>query len=189
MPIEGRKEVCLDRELLQIVQEASRLEQKVTRLFELLRDPVYRYLTLILGNRSDAEDLTQEVFLRLYASLAKGQAVENVRAWLFRVAQNLAVDLLRKAHRIEPLEPEVWAEFCLRRLDPSPSAELQMLEQEQRKAFLADLWRVSPQERHCLFLRLEGLSYSEIAEVLGISSTTVPTFLSRAIKKLRKAHD
>ena len=60
MPIEGRKEICLDRELLRIVQEVSRLEQKVTKLFELLRDPVYRYLTLVLRNRSDAEDLTQE---------------------------------------------------------------------------------------------------------------------------------
>jgi RNA polymerase sigma factor (sigma-70 family) len=189
MPIEGRKEICLDRELLRIVQEVSRLEQKVTKLFELLRDPVYRYLTLVLGNRSDAEDLTQEVFLRFYTCLAKGQAVENVRAWLFRVAQNLAVDLLRKSHRMEPMQPEAWDQLALQRLDPSPDAELQIMEQEQRRAFLVSLRKLSPQERHCLYLRSEGLSYNEIAEILGIAATTVPTFLSRGIKKLRKNHD
>jgi RNA polymerase sigma-70 factor, ECF subfamily len=186
--IEG-KAVGFDGELLRIVQEGSRLEQKVSKLFELLRDPVYRYLALVLGNQSDAEDLTQEVFLRLYTRLAKGQRVENVRAWLFRVAQNLAVDLLRKKHRLEPVEPEVWAQLSLERRDPSPSAEQKVLDQERRQTFLMGLQRLSSQERHCLYLRIEGLSYSEIAEVLGISATTVPTFLSRGIKKLRKTHE
>jgi RNA polymerase sigma factor (sigma-70 family) len=63
------------------------------------------------------------------------------------------------------------------------------MEQEQRRAFLVSLRKLSPQERHCLYLRSEGLSYNEIAEILGIAATTVPTFLSRGIKKLRKNHD
>jgi RNA polymerase sigma-70 factor (ECF subfamily) len=187
--IEGNKAICLDRELLRIIEETSRLEQKVARLFELLRDPIYRYLVLVLGNRSDAEDLTQEVFLRLYVCLAKGQKVENCRAWLFRVAQNLTIDLQRKTHRSEPLDPKVWAQFCSDRPDPSPDAESRLLDLEQRRTFLAGLQRLSPQESHCLYLRIEGLSYNEIAEVLGVAPTTVPTFLSRGIKKLRKTHD
>ncbi len=189
MAIEGRKEICLDGELLRVVQGTSRLEQKVSRLFELLRDPVYRYLILVLGNRSDAEDLTQEVFLRLFTSLTRGQTVENVRAWVFRVAQNAAVDLQRRKHRTESMEPEAWTEICSLRHDPAPDAESRMLDQERRETYLAKLQRLSPQERRCLYLRIEGLSYIEIAEVLGIANTTVPTFLSRGIKKLRKNYD
>jgi hypothetical protein len=85
----------------------SALRQKVTQVFELLRDPVYRYLFRVLDNRDEAEDLTQEVFLRLYAHLQKGNPVANVRAWVFRVAHNLAIDQQRKKGRLEPLESSV----------------------------------------------------------------------------------
>lgn len=185
---ESGQSICLDGELLRVMQETSGLEQRVSQLFELLRDPVYRYLVLTLGNRADAEDLTQEAFLRLYTSLAKGQAVENVRAWIFRVARNLAIDQQRKKTSVEAADAEAWVQVCLLRPDPTPDAELRLLDQERRERFQAALQGLSTQERHCLYLRIEGLSYSEIAEVLGISSTTVPTFLSRGLKKLRQTH-
>src|SRR3984893_6810424 len=86
----------LDAELSFSITNSSTLQQRVTKIFELLRDPVYRYLFRVLDNPHEAEDLTQEVFLRLYMYLHKGQTVTNIRAWVFRVAHNLAIDQHRK---------------------------------------------------------------------------------------------
>ena len=100
-------ELWLDSHVLRDMQNASRLEQKVSELFELLRDPIYRYVCRLIGKRAEAEDLTQETFLRLYDSLQKGQAMGNVRPWLYRVAHSLAIDWLRQQGRLEQIEDDV----------------------------------------------------------------------------------
>ena len=85
-------ELGVDSTVLGLMQRTVTLEEKVSQLFELLRDPVYLYLTAVLGNSAEAEDITQETFLRLYRALHRGQVINNVRFWLFRVAHNLAFD-------------------------------------------------------------------------------------------------
>jgi DNA-directed RNA polymerase specialized sigma24 family protein len=72
------------------MQRTLTLEEKVSQLFELLRDPIYLYLIAVLGNPAEAEDVTQEVFLELYRALHRGRVINNVRLWLFRVAHNVA---------------------------------------------------------------------------------------------------
>src|SRR2546425_13208520 len=84
--------LCVDSTVLGLMQRTVTLEEKVSQLFELLRDPVYLYLMAVLGNSAEAEDITQESFLRLYRALHRGQAITNARFWLFRVAHNLAFD-------------------------------------------------------------------------------------------------
>src|SRR5258706_12501244 len=98
------KALLLDRELLFALRKTSTLKQKVAEIFELLRDPVYRYLFRVLENTQEAEDLTQEVFLRLYSYLHNGQTVVNIRAWVFRVAHNLAIDQQRRQVVLGPLD-------------------------------------------------------------------------------------
>ncbi len=176
-------ELRLDGVELCDIQGASRLEQKVTELFELLYEPVHRYVRGITGAQAEAEDLAQEAFLRLYTCLQKGQPVGNVRAWVFRVAHNLAIDHLRKASHLEQAVPEVW-QLNEARPDLAPNAEQRLLEQEQRQRLRRALLRLSPQERYCLDLRAEGLGYREIGEVLGISISSVNTFLGRGVKKI-----
>ena len=79
--------------------------------------------------------------------------------------------------------PEVW-EASEERPDLAPNAEQRLLEQEQQQRLRRAMMRLSPQERYCLDLRAEGLSYREIAEVLGISVSSVNTFLGRGVKKI-----
>ena len=179
-------EICWDGEVPHAVEQGSRLEQTVSKLFELLKDPICRYLTLTLRARGEAEDLTQEVFLRLYTALACGQRIKSVRAWVFRVARNLATDLQRKKDLVVRVDPESFITLCVQCPDPSPDAEQMVLEGEKQRRLEESLSCLSRQEQQCIFLRLEGLSYLEIAEVLGISRTTVPTYLSRGMKKLAK---
>ncbi len=175
-------ELWLDSRLLREMQGTTRLEQKVAELFELLRDPLYRYLCRLIGKRPEAEDLTQETFLRLFDALQKGHAMGNVRPWLYRVAHNLAIDWLRQQGRLEQIEEDTLPFAAV--VDAAPSAEQRLLAHERHHRLQVVLSGLSPQQRHCLFLRAEGLSYREVGEVLGISISSVATFLGRAIKHI-----
>ncbi|MGH9915795.1 MAG: RNA polymerase sigma factor, partial [Pyrinomonadaceae bacterium] len=95
-----------------------KLEQKVGQLFERLRDPIYRYLVTTFGNPAEAEEITQEAFLRLYRHLHGGQSVDDARAWIFRVAHNLAVDQLKERTHIAPIDSASWNEICRLLQDP-----------------------------------------------------------------------
>lgn len=182
----GTAELRLDQGLLCPSREASELERVITEVFALLRDPVYRYLTSTLGSRAEAEELTQETFLRLLAHLQKGQAVEHVRAWVFRVAHNLALNALRKRSRQETEIPADWEQRHVEQADPAPSAEERVIEQELQHRVSRAMSHLSPQERYCLELKAEGLTYREIAEALDIRPGSVATFLTRGVGKLTR---
>jgi RNA polymerase sigma-70 factor (ECF subfamily) len=177
----------LDVDLSFSLQNSSALKQRVAKVFELLRDPVYRYLFRVLDNQHEAEDLTQEVFLRLYVYLRKGQTVVNIRAWVFRVAHNLAIDQQRRKIQFEPMNSDGWDQTC----DPAPGAEQRILTGERHTRLRHALALLCAQEKHCLELRAEGLSYKEIAEILEMRMPTLVKYLGRIIQKLVRetAHD
>jgi len=158
------------------------IEEQVTRAFEEVRDDVYRYLLTLGLPPPQAQEATQEVFLRLYLALRNGDAIQNRRGWVFRVAHNLGLDW-RAKERTQPFDSEM--EALLR--DMRPGADASLIERERMKQ-IADAWKtLSAQQRQCLYLRAEGLKYREIGEVLGISISTVREFLTRAITKLQRA--
>ncbi len=161
--------------------EVAALDQHVREVFLAWREPVYRYLLAVTGNAVDAEDLAQETFIRLFQDLQKERRIDSPRAWLFRVAHNLAVDFNRQPYRSRAADCRVLDGEAGARQDPAPNAESEILEREQRERLLA---RLSPQERRCMELRTEGFRYREIAEILGIRVPTVQTVLARAIRKL-----
>ena len=160
------------------------LEQQIQKAFEELREPVYRYLAST-EKCSDAEDLTQEAFLRLYRHLQAGHGVDNVRAWIFRVARNLRIDAGRgSARHFAHATPAEWAAIQDARTDARPDPEAQLLDRE-RWEFLTDAMRgLTEKQRESLHLRAEGLTYREIAEVLGVSISTVVDAVRRALEKL-----
>jgi RNA polymerase sigma-70 factor (ECF subfamily) len=82
------------------------LENTVTQLFEEFRAPLYRYLVLIIWNPGEAEDLVQEVFVRLLGQLNDGKSIDNLRAWLFRVGHNLAANRLRSERKSDSLSED-----------------------------------------------------------------------------------
>jgi RNA polymerase sigma-70 factor (ECF subfamily) len=161
----------------------------VTELFELLREPLYRYLTAVFGDPAAAEDITQEVVLRLYRVLHAGQAVANVRCWAFRVAHNVAVNQRKHDQFMAPLDGRSWEDVCATLADTSLDPEQQLLREERFRQIHAALGRLTLPERQCLFLRAEGLRYREIADVLGVGVPTVNEYLRRAIKKLSPQHN
>lgn len=141
---------------------------------------VERYAYALLGNRSEAEDITQECFVRLMQSLHSGTHIERVLPWMLRVTHNLALDLITRRPREVSLEVSQVALLADQTQDP----ELAASEQERREQVRRALASLSLQELRCWTLRAEGLKYREIAEILGVQVGTVATFLVRAAEKL-----
>lgn len=158
------------------------LQDEVARLFEDTREDVYRYLVMLGLHPPQAQETTQEVFLRLCATLRKGEAIENQRAWVFRVAHNLGLNTRQRQNSFAPLEPELESRLA----SPQQSPEQAVLDRERRLRFSQAVQGLSDQQRRCLFLRMQGLRYQEIGAVLGIGASTVGEFLQRAIVRLRK---
>jgi RNA polymerase sigma-70 factor (ECF subfamily) len=133
--------------------------------------------------QSQAQEVAQEVYLRLYQTRRKGEEILNVRAWLFRVAHNLSLNLRSREKPFPSLNPE-WERFTALRVE---SPERAILDREKARKVQSALETLSPQQRNCLYLRSEGLRYREIADVMGISPNTVNEFLRRAIARLAEA--
>jgi RNA polymerase sigma-70 factor (ECF subfamily) len=158
------------------------LRDQVTQLFVEAREDVYRYLLTLGLYPPQAQEAAQEVFLRLYVALRKGDDIQNRRAWIFRVAHNLGLKVRQRQRTQPPFEPEMEARLS----DPRENPERDLLERERQLRLHSAIKDLSDQQKRCLFLRMEGLRYAEIAEVLGISIPTVGEFLRRAIHRLRK---
>lgn len=158
------------------------LQDQVAQLFEEARDDVYRYLLSLGLYPPQAQEGTQEVFLRLYTTLKKGEEIQNPRGWIFRVAHNLGLKIRARQSSQAPYDPELESKLAGTALDPEQDA----IEREQSLRFQQAVERLSEQQRRCLLLRLEGLRYPEIGLVLGISPSAVGEFLRRAISRLKK---
>lgn len=174
-----------DLAALDEVLRGSDVDQVVTELFARLHAPVQRYVAGIVGNHQDAQDVAQDAFIRLHAALKAGQSIARVRGWLFRIAHNCAIDL-RRRQGVQAADEEIAAVDLE---DLTPDAEQRLLLRERHRHVLAGLAWLSPQERRCLALRAEGLSYREIGEVLNLRVSSVATFVMRGIKKIARALD
>jgi RNA polymerase sigma-70 factor (ECF subfamily) len=142
---------------------------------------VLRTAFRILGNWADAEDVAQEVFLRLHRHglVNKGGFANDAAAggWLYRVTVNLCVDRTRSARPSQEL-PDVAS------LDRS--AEAAVLVEEKKQRLMAALATLPTKERAAVVLReIEGLSTAEVAAALGSSEVTVRSQISKALVRLR----
>jgi len=159
------------------------LQDQVARLYEDLRDDVFRYLVLIGVPPDEAQELCQEVFLRLYVALRKGQQVSNQRAWVFTVARNCAISARASSAAMAEFDAAIEEQL----ISKSPSPERVLIDRERMLRLHKAVSSLSQQQRQCLHLRVEGFRYREIAEILGVASSTVGEFLQRAVCRLRKA--
>jgi RNA polymerase sigma-70 factor (ECF subfamily) len=146
---------------------------------------VYRLAFRLTGNSHDAEDLTQEVFVRVFRSLPT-YSPGTFEGWLHRITTNLFLDMTRRRQRIrfEGLGEETAAK--LRGAEPTPSQAFDERHLDfDIAAALADL---PPEYRAAVVLcDIEGLTYEEIADVLGVKLGTVRSRIHRGRAQLRAA--
>ena len=153
---------------------------EATDLYRELRQPLLRYLAGLGLSADEAQDVVQDAFLSLHKHLSMGGSQANIRSWLFRVAHNRARNHQTSyGNRMgEPLDPV----FDTASTDATP--EQAVLAKEKARQLANAVRSLAEQERECLMLRAEGLTYREIGEVLGIPTSTVSDLVERAIKKL-----
>jgi RNA polymerase sigma-70 factor (ECF subfamily) len=148
---------------------------------------IYAMVFRLLGNADDAFDITQEVFIRAYRASAKNGMDMNVPAWLYRIAVNASLDVLRRRKRITwmPWDPSIHAGASKSSKYDEPEANY--LRQQTRKAVQDVLNRLKPHHRIILVLReYQNLSYQQIAEVMGLSEGAAKSMLHRAREKFRE---
>ena len=142
---------------------------------------------MMSGNTEEAQDLTQDAFVKAYTALPKMPADLKVKPWLYRIATNVCIDALRRKRLIK-WQP--WDRFLalFHPLQVSPdSPERQALQQEEREQVRQVFARLTPKHRRCLALReYQGLSYAEIARELETTPNTVKTLLYRAREAFRR---
>ena len=133
----------------------------------------------LIGNMADAQDISQEVFLKLYRNLRKVDG-DRIVPWLYRVTVNACRDLQRRKRPESPVE--FMEDLPAGGMDPQQAAT----ESERRRALEMSLRMLPEKERAALVLRdLEGLTTEEVARVLGSSEATVRSQISKARVKVR----
>jgi RNA polymerase sigma-70 factor (ECF subfamily) len=158
--------------------------ERLLKAFDSARPDLVQTLARMLGNNDDAQDASQEAFLKCWRSRDQVGDVENLRAWIFRVGLNAARDLQRNVwrHRAKPLtQPCALPD----RPRPSPSEEVLHKETLDRLRFaLADLRK---EERDIFLMRQNSdLTYEEIGSVRRTPVGTVKTRMRAALQKLRE---
>ncbi len=146
---------------------------------------VYNLALRMLGNAEDALDASQETFFRAYRALGSFRGDSKFSVWLYRMASNICLDMLRKAGRRDEtsLTGEEQEDIPLSdsRFDPQAALE----RSEVRRAVREGLDRLDPAFRQALVLRdVNGLSYDEIAQALDLEAGTVKSRIFRARRKL-----
>ncbi len=162
-------------------------------LVETHKKKVYFLALDMVGNPADAEDVSQEVFLKVFRSFDTFRQGAKLGSWLYRITYNACIDHLRKrASTPDPMEDDAL-EAGFRShpqvsgpreaTDPAMAAEHAQLRERIERA----LETVSPQEKAVFLLRHhEDLALGDIAEAMGLSVGSVKSYLFRAVRKLRK---
>jgi RNA polymerase sigma factor (sigma-70 family) len=146
---------------------------------------VYRLAYRLSGNRADAEDLTQDVFVRVFRSL-DSFTPGTFEGWLHRVTTNLFLDGARRKARIR--FDSIGDQGDLRISGRAPSSDREVLDSVFDSDVESALQDLAPEFRAAVVLcDIEGLSYEEIADVLGVKTGTVRSRIHRGRSQLRKA--
>jgi RNA polymerase sigma-70 factor (ECF subfamily) len=157
--------------------------EQIAQLYVEARDDVFRYLVAMGVSSAQAQDLAQESFLRLYERLAEGVRIQEPRAWLFRVAHNLAWNARAREWAFEPFDESVHAAPQ----QPDSGVEDGVIGRERMARVARAVASLSPQQKQVLEMRASGLRNREIAATLDIGISTVFEFVTRAVARLRRA--
>lgn len=150
---------------------------------------VYNLALRMTGNSEDAADMAQEAFIKAYNSLTAFRGDSKFSVWLYRIVSNVCLDFLRSRSRKQTVslstENDDGEEVELDIADETHSPEQLLDRSLTRDAVRRGLAALPPDHREILLLReIQGLSYEEIADVLGLEAGTVKSRIFRARKKL-----
>jgi RNA polymerase sigma-70 factor (ECF subfamily) len=164
------------------VQELTAEHAELSAVFRDYNVRVFHYALQLVGDREDALDITQETFLRLHRHWNRRDDSRPVVAWLYAIARNLAIDLLRKRGTRNETEED---------LNLPDAASVTPEDAASNSALRARLWTAirglpDPLKEVLLLRDWHGMRYAEIAEITGTNPTTVTSRLYEARQRLRR---
>src|SRR4030066_2488653 len=166
--------------------------EEFSRLVNAYSSKIYRLATKMLIHQKDAEDVLQETFIKAYRGLKSFDGRSKISTWLYRIATNEALMVIRRKHPEvvsidEPVETEAGEQEPVQIIDWCCLPEEELLSDESRERLDAAVQRLPESLRVVFLLRdMNDLSTHETAEVLGLTDTAVKTRLSRARLRLRE---
>ena len=166
-----------------VIRRAQRGDERafalIVRAYEA---PIFNYVLRMVGDRTLAEDLTQDVFLRVFRGLRGYSRRARFTTWLFQVAKNRVIDEMRAAER----RPRT-----LVAIEDAPQLEVVDAPIEQSEAIhilLSEVDKLSPDLKESLLLRdIAGLSYNEISDTLDVTLATVKWRIFKAREEVQQA--
>ena len=170
-------------------------EQSFGLLLQRYRTPLVNFLYRMVRSREQAEDLAQEVFIRVYRAREEYVPSAKFTTWLFRIATNLALNSLRD-HRHEKLEISMDApvtadaedgdERHFEVADKHPTVEQELVEEDRKKMIRHAIEKLPEKQRAAVLLhKYQELDYAEIAKILSCSESALKSLLFRAYETLR----
>jgi RNA polymerase sigma-70 factor (ECF subfamily) len=166
--------------------------EEFSRLVEAYSSKIYRLAIKMLNRQEDAEDVLQETFVKAYRGLKSFDGRSKLSTWLFRIATNEALMVIRRKHPEtvsidEPIETEEGEQEPVQIIDWCCLPENELLSEETKEILDAAVQKLPERLKVVFLLRdIDDLSTHETAEVLGLSETAVKTRLSRARLRLRE---
>ena len=171
-----------DEELVQAYRDGD--PSAFEALFERHRSRVFHFVLRMIGNRAEAEEVFQDIFLRVHRKLDRYESQGQFSAWLFSVANRMCLDALRKRKR------ERWLSFGIKTEDPVANSdpERELYEDQIRVKVMREVDRLEKNLKQVFLLRIEGnLMFREIAEVLKIPLNTALAHYHQAVSRLKEA--
>lgn len=159
-----------------IMQDATTIIEKA---YEDYADAIFRHCYLRVSNRNLGKDIMQDTFIKAYQYVKKGQEVENLRALLYKIANNLVIDYFRKSKEVS-LDAMQEAGF-----DPKGSDGNDFGSALDEEIVVRTLSKLRPEDRELIVMRyIDDMKPRDIAELLGLSANTVSVRIHRAMKEL-----
>jgi len=160
--------------------------QLFDQIYKTHSNNLYRFLYFLFGNKEEAEDILQEAFIKLYHAFLEGQQINNIKAWLFRVASNLSTNILKRNSHLQKILSQHSDEVIGNLTATQDDAEQQIIRHQETKIMRQGIGSLLPRDQVVLALYLNGLVYEDIARAIKVRKSTIRTILFRAISRLNK---
>lgn len=173
---------------LDVIQACQRGDEEAFRvLFETHKDRVYSIALRYAGDAAAAMDIAQETFLKLLSNIGQFRGEANFESWLYRLVVNACLDYHRRKRRFLPMLDNAMEEVLDVFRAPDEGALQDLLREEQEERVQQVVAQLPEEQKMVVVLRyVEGLSYEEIADLLGCRRGTVASRLNRAHKALER---
>ena len=166
------------------MEEQQSLQQQFIESYDVLSDAIFKHCFFRVSDRDVALDLMQETFMKTWRYLQEGKDIHDVRAFLYKVANNLIIDFYRKKKSVSLDEITEGDENSFQPTDDSFEEIFSKAELQQIMKMIQNL--EEPYRQAIIMRYIDGLSPQEIAEIIGESANNISVRITRGLEKIRE---